>query len=524
MASDTQEKEELVSPSRWILAALALLLLVCSLDLFFDIDVPGINDDAWGDGPEVPPRIDTLPGPTPALFALRAELERERAFVVQEQVVLARERIGEFQSAFAVVRGDVFLGLGALGRDLHHETLRDRGELIFYDGVKDVERSRARGEVTLFLSHQWLGFEDPDPCGVHYAAMCSAVKAVSAKSLAPPRDLRVWVDIVSIPQRNRSSQRLAIASLATFASSTDYFVVVAPPARHSGTGKLCDRATFRSRAWCRAEVMSCWARRGAASMFVFSNNGLEPFKTSGKEFLESLDVFDGDLTCCALGHPDRQPCDREEMLQPMLGLFAEIYKHRRVGPCRLSRAASTGLRCVPCDPDDGETKDAPDDEEPPAVLAEQRTPWTPRATPPSDSYSVIEPLLEKLYPRTFEWVAEDSDGRVVEEIPLFGDLIDAAKYYVDLGDEPPPARPPDFAPGSNARRRTPNPHAKHGRRWSSRQSSTRTTRSGSLDTTTTHGSAHGTSRTSPFPSVRTFMRSASTVSARPPRPHGTPSQ
>ena len=154
-----------------------------------------------------------------------------------------------------MVRGDVFLGLGALGRDLHHETLRDRGELIFYDGVKDVERSRARGEVTLFLSHQcasrvstpvgprgrvarrrggaaprvptsprrWLGFEDPDPCGVHYAAMCSAVKAVSAKSLAPPRDLRVWVDIVSIPQRNRSSQRLAIASLATFASSTDYF-------------------------------------------------------------------------------------------------------------------------------------------------------------------------------------------------------------------------------------------------------------------------------------------------------------
>mmetsp|Transcript_30004 Transcript_30004/g.92785 ORF Transcript_30004/g.92785 Transcript_30004/m.92785 type:complete len:522 (+) Transcript_30004:99-1664(+) len=90
MASDTQEKEELVSPSRWILAALALLLLVCSLDLFFDIDVPGINDDAWGDGPEVPPRIDTLPGPTPALFALRAELERERADATRRVLDAAR--------------------------------------------------------------------------------------------------------------------------------------------------------------------------------------------------------------------------------------------------------------------------------------------------------------------------------------------------------------------------------------------------------------------------------------------------
>ena len=34
----------------------------------------------------------------------------------------------------------------------------------------------------------------------------------------PLASLRVWVDFISIPQRNRSEQRLSIASLPTFAS------------------------------------------------------------------------------------------------------------------------------------------------------------------------------------------------------------------------------------------------------------------------------------------------------------------
>ena len=76
--------------------------------------------------------------------------------------MLARERIGEFQSAFALVKGDVFLGLGALGYDAHHETLRDKGALVFLDSVVDVEAARKRGEVLVFLSHQWLGSW---PCG-----------------------------------------------------------------------------------------------------------------------------------------------------------------------------------------------------------------------------------------------------------------------------------------------------------------------------------------------------------------------
>ena len=67
--------------------------------------------------------------------------------------------------------------------------------------------------------------------------------------------------------------------------------------------------------------------------------------------------------------------------------------------------------------------------------------------------------------RTFEWSRQAADGSTITETaPLFGDLIDAVKWYADRteGDA---GEPPDFAPGTNARRRTAlkTPPTKHGR-------------------------------------------------------------
>ena len=56
--------------------------------------------------------------------------------------------------------------------------------------------------------------------------------------------------------------------------------------------------------------------------------------------------------------------------------------------------------------------------------------------------------------RTFEWSRQAADGSTVtEQAPLFGDLIDAVKWYADR-EEGDAGEPPDFAPGTNARRRT----------------------------------------------------------------------
>jgi hypothetical protein len=79
------------------------------------------------------------------------------------------------------------------------------------------------------------------------------------------------------------------------------------------------------------------------------------------------------------------------------------------------------------------------------------------------SYATVEPLLERLYPRTFEWSRQAADGSTITETaPLFGDLIDAVKWYADREDGD-AGEPPDFAPGTNARRRALKTPPTHGR-------------------------------------------------------------
>ena len=59
-----------------------------------------------------------------------------------------------------------------------------------------------------------------------------------------------------------------------------------------------------------------------------------------------------------------------------------------------------------------------------------------------------------LGPITIEWSRRAADGATVTETaPLFGDLIDAVKWYADR-EEGAAGEPPDFAPGTNARRRS----------------------------------------------------------------------
>ena len=71
--------------------------------------------------------------------------------------------------------------------------------------------------------------------------------------------------------------------------------------------------------------------------------------------LECLRVFQGDLTCCALGHPDGDECDFEALVPPALGLLGELYRdrHERPGawallkePSRRRRRRNNGGMCT----------------------------------------------------------------------------------------------------------------------------------------------------------------------------------
>ncbi|CAH0366018.1 unnamed protein product [Pelagomonas calceolata] len=227
----------------------------------------------------------------------------------------------------------------------------ERAQIVVFHTVDQVRKAQASGLIFLFLSHQWLGWSEPDPDGAHYAAMCSAIKAV-------------------------------------------------------------------------AEIMSFWARHGSSNMHVLGADGsFGPLDLSDEATLVStLGVFQGELTCCRLGHPRAQPCDKEELVLPILGLLAHMYRDHL-----LALRSSDGLELS-------------------------------KTSMAAGAFDLIAPHLDVLFPKTFEWEYTPDGTQIVETSPLFGDLVEAVKYAVEVEmaaeDDPIFQRAaPIFEPGTHARRR-----------------------------------------------------------------------
>ena len=90
----------------------------------------------------------------------KAALEADRTMHVRQQVAEAMKHVEEFQAAYATLPGDKFVDLKRLKP---HETLRDERLLIVYDSLASVRTEMRRGMTFVFVSHQWLAFDQPDP-------------------------------------------------------------------------------------------------------------------------------------------------------------------------------------------------------------------------------------------------------------------------------------------------------------------------------------------------------------------------
>ena len=88
----------------------------------------------------------------------------------------------------------------------------------------------------MFISHEWVdpmghgphGHPHPDPNCHQLRAMQFSVGAIVKKRGWDPDDAAVWCDYLSIPQANRSCQRLAIDAIVDYAPGAHAFVAVAP--------------------------------------------------------------------------------------------------------------------------------------------------------------------------------------------------------------------------------------------------------------------------------------------------------
>jgi hypothetical protein len=283
-------------------------------------------------------------------------------------------------------------------RLVQHEALRNSHRLTVLDNIGDVDAFIQTGKHVVFFSHQWTGFKHPDPDGHQYQCMVNSLHVLAKRNgwNENLNDVYVWVDFACIPQANASVQNLAIRSLAVYASSATYFVVCAPETKHMDLDDVCDLRTYQRRMWCRAEQVCHSMRNGVGGMFLAKGKpGSFEFKPVEEDFfLESLHVFDGDLTCCRFEHKGMEACDRQSLVVPVLGLYGELL-----------RAAHDGVKEGKADVSAVE-----------AFLKE------------------VEKHQEEVFPRTFNRTMWRKNKRVVEEVLLFGDLIDRMKARIKNGN------------------------------------------------------------------------------------------
>ena len=168
------------------------------------------------------------------------------------------------------MRYSTFRENGALAR---HETLLAAHALHFAHTHEQLKLF-VREHPTVFCSHQWLAFTEPDPAGVHFRTICEVCEYLLKRDAIDADDLYVWVDYHSIPQACRYTQVLSISSLAVYASALRYFVIVTPEVLHKDTRKPCNYETYSRRGWCRLEQWARLAARGTDDLFKWTGNGL----------------------------------------------------------------------------------------------------------------------------------------------------------------------------------------------------------------------------------------------------------
>jgi len=205
-----------------------------------------------------------------------------------------------------------------------HETMRKNGDLTIFDNYGEFATFCASNPV-VFVSHQWLSDTAPDPDNHQFKLILEVCTMLCIKLNISLENLYIWIDYCSIPQANRTLQYYAISSLHVYASCVRYFLVVAPPVVHTN-GRMCDAKSYRSRGWCRLELLAKMSSGNFDNMYIASENSSVKAITDGDLELwmeAATGVFSGNYT---------QASDMKKIVDVCLGLWALILQQMDLNP------------------------------------------------------------------------------------------------------------------------------------------------------------------------------------------------
>ena len=152
---------------------------------------------------------------------------------------------------------------------LSHECLLEVGVLVeFFDTLGKA----------MFVSHQWVHCQHPDPDSEQFSVLQEALKNLvtgkSKVSLYPGAEaifgrvqcpkssdftsLYLWYDYFSCPQGSskeaRDSRKKAISCIASYVTRCVFFVILCPSLQSNG--RNLNHSTWEARGWCRLEQMA----------------------------------------------------------------------------------------------------------------------------------------------------------------------------------------------------------------------------------------------------------------------------
>ncbi|KAL1499200.1 hypothetical protein AB1Y20_013708 [Prymnesium parvum] len=265
-----------------------------------------------------------------------AAVRAARLAVLTKQIDDSVEGAGKFMFGMVLLRASDFL---KHGKFIPYETLRDANEVKLLDTIA-AARKFAIDKSIIFFSHQWLGWDEPDPNRVHYACMKNAVERIIEESTTSLEQTWVWVDYSCMPQLNQTTLGLAVSDLSEVACLATFFVVVAPPTLHQDSGAKCDLISYQARGWCRLEQFSFVCTGKTGSMLVSTGGGEEtfaPYISQPAEWKkQALWVLQGEYTCCSRSKNHTvgdMLCDKAKLKPALLRMYMKAICH--LPPCPL---------------------------------------------------------------------------------------------------------------------------------------------------------------------------------------------
>jgi len=246
----------------------------------------------------------------------RRRLEREKFAAKIVRVTKAAGAVTTCGFSVCFVKYEAFK---KYGKFIPHEQALKNGDLVFLHTYQDVLAFISVVE-TVFFSHQWLSYQTPDPNGLHYKAVIAASEHLVAEHQLERASLFLWIDYLSIPQRNPVLKNLSIASLGVYASVCKYFIIIAPTTTHENS-TVCDSESYQRRGWCRLEQWARIAIGGFVQMYLWlgEENRLEALVNKPKWYHDSVHVFQGDFT---------QEGDKKILVDTVCGVWAHALRSK----------------------------------------------------------------------------------------------------------------------------------------------------------------------------------------------------